>query len=45
MLTVSELVDKSDIPAERRNNVKKVLHDLGYAGSRAVGKAFLRKQT
>ena len=42
MTTVSELVDKGDIPEERKDSVKKVLHDLGYAGSRAVGKAFLK---
>ena len=40
MITVSELVDKCDIPEERKDNVKKVLHDLGYAANRAVGKAF-----
>ena len=37
----SGLVDKGDIPEERKDNVKKVLHALGYAASRAVGKAFL----
>ena len=42
MATVSELVDKGDIPEERKDNVKSVLHDLGYAASRAVGKAFLK---
>ena len=42
MTTVSELVDKGDIPEERTDNVKKVLHNLGYAASRAVGKAFLK---
>ncbi|KAL0019684.1 hypothetical protein WJX79_007069 [Trebouxia sp. C0005] len=42
MTTVSELVEKGDIPEERKDNVKKVLHDLGYAASRAVGKAFLK---
>ncbi|KAL0026812.1 hypothetical protein WJX77_002955 [Trebouxia sp. C0004] len=42
MTTVSELVDKGDIPEERKDNVKKVLHVLGYAASRAVGKAFLK---
>ena len=42
MTTISELVDKGDIPDERRDNVKKVLHDLGYAANRAVGKAFLK---
>ena len=42
MTTVSELVDKGDIPEERKDNVKKILHDLGYAASRAVGKAFLK---
>ena len=40
--TVSERVDKSDISDERKDNVKKVLHDLGYGASRAVGKAFLK---
>ena len=42
MTTVSELVDQGDIPEERKDNVKKVLHDLGYAPNRAVGKAFLK---
>ncbi len=42
MTTVSELVDKGDIPEERKDNVKKILHNLGYAASRAVGKAFLK---
>jgi predicted hydrolase (HD superfamily) len=42
MTTVSELVDNGDIPEERKINVKKILHDLGYAASRAVGKAFLK---
>ncbi|DBA97251.1 TPA: hypothetical protein ACH3X1_014999 [Trebouxia sp. C0004] len=42
MTTVSELVDNGDIPEERKDNVKKSLHDLGYAASRAVGKAFLK---
>ena len=42
MGTVSELVDRSDIPEERKDDVKKVLHDLGYAANSAVGKAFLK---
>ena len=42
MATVSELVDKGDIPEERKNDVKRVLHDLGYEASGAVGKAFLK---
>ncbi|KAL3148645.1 hypothetical protein ABBQ38_014066 [Trebouxia sp. C0009 RCD-2024] len=42
MTTVGELVDKGDIPEERKDNVKKVLHGLGYAASRAVGKAVLK---
>ena len=42
MATVSELVDKCDIPEERKKDVKRVLHDLGYEASRAVGKAFLK---
>ena len=42
MATVSELVDKGDIPEERKDDVKRVLHDLGYEASRAVGKAFLK---
>ena len=42
MTTVGELVDKGDIPEERKDGVKKVLHDLGYTASRAVGKAFLK---
>ncbi len=40
MPTISELVDNSDMPDERKDDVKRVLHDLGYAASRAVGKAF-----
>ena len=42
MATVSELVDKGDIPEERKDDVKRVLHDLGYEASRAIGKAFLK---
>ena len=42
MTTVGELADKGDIPEERKDNVKKVLHDLGYVASRTVGKAFLK---
>ena len=42
MATIGELVDQGDIPEERKDNVKKVLHDLGYAANRAVGKAFLK---
>ena len=42
MATVSELVDKGDIPEERKDDVKRVLRDLGYEASRAVGKAFLK---
>ena len=42
MATVSELVDKGDIPEARKDDVKRVLHDLGYEASRAVGKAFLK---
>ena len=42
MATVSELMDKGDIPEERKKDVKRVLHDLGYEASRAVGKAFLK---
>ena len=42
MGTVGELVDKGDIPEERKDNVKMILHDLGYAANRAVGKAFLK---
>ena len=40
MTTVSELVDKGDIPEERKDHVKKVLDDMGYTASRAVSKAF-----
>ena len=36
MATVSELVDKGDVPEECKDNVKKLLHDLGCAASRAV---------
>ena len=42
MTTVSELVDKGDIPEERKEHVKSFLQDLGYAAGRAVGKAFLK---
>ena len=42
MTTVSELVDKGDIPEDRKEHVKKLLHNLGYVASRAVGKAFLK---
>ena len=42
MTTVNELVDKGDIPEEHKDNVKKVLHGLGYSASRAFGKAFLK---
>ena len=35
-------MDQGDIPEERKDNVRKVLHDLGYAPNRAVGKAFLK---
>ena len=41
MATIGELVDQGDIPEERKDSVKKVLHDLGYAGSRAAGLAFM----
>ena len=40
MATVSKLVDKGDIPEERKDHVKKVLDDMGYTASRAVSKAF-----
>ena len=40
MATVRSLVDKGDIPEERKDDVKRVLHDLGYAANRPVGKAF-----
>ena len=39
--TVSELVDTGDIPEERKDQVKRFLDGLGFAASRAVGKAFL----
>ena len=42
MITVGELVDKADIPEERKDDVKNFLRDLGYEASRAVGKAFLK---
>lgn len=42
MTTVGELVDKADIPDERKDDVKTVLHDLGYEATRVVGKAFLK---
>ena len=40
MTTVGELVDKGDIPEDRKDHVKKVLDAKGYAASRAVSKAF-----
>ena len=40
MTSVAELVDKGDIPEDRKDHVKKVLDDMGYAASRAVSKAF-----
>ena len=42
MITASELVDKGDIPEERKKHVKNLLHGLGYAAGSAVGKAFLK---
>ena len=42
MATIGELVDQGDVPEERKDNVKKVLHDLGYAANRPVGKALLK---
>ena len=42
MTTLSELVDQGDISEERKDNVKKVLRDLGYGPNRAVGKAVLK---
>lgn len=42
MATISALVDTADIPAERKDNVKRFLEDLGYGASRAVNKAFLK---
>ena len=42
MTTVSVLVDKGDISEDRREHVKNVLQDLGYAAGKAVGKAFLK---
>lgn len=42
MVTISELVDEGDIPEERKHVVKDLLDALGYATSRAVGKAFLK---
>ena len=42
MTTVSELVDKGDVPEERKKHVKDLLHSLGYAAGSAGGKAFLK---
>ena len=43
MGTVGELVDKGDVPEERKDDVNMILHhDLGYAANRAVVKAFLK---
>ena len=35
-------MDKGDIPEERKDGVKKSLHDLGYSANRPIGKAFLK---
>lgn len=40
MLTISELVDASDICVQDKDNVKMILHQLGYHPEDAVGKAF-----
>ena len=42
MPTISELVDKSDIREQGKDNVKRILQDLGYELEDAVGKAFLK---
>lgn len=42
MVTISELVNEGDIPPERKDLVKKLLSDLGYAASRSVDKVFLK---
>ncbi|KAL0043914.1 hypothetical protein WJX82_004607 [Trebouxia sp. C0006] len=42
MPTISELVDKSDIRVQGKDNVKRILHQLGYELEDAVGKAFLK---
>ena len=42
MTTVSQLVDQGDIPEDRKNDVKKILHALGYAAHISVRKAFLK---
>ena len=40
MPTISELVDKSDILVQGKDNVNRILHQLGYELEDAVGKAF-----
>ena len=42
MPTISELVDKSDIRVQGKDNVKGILYQLGYELEDAVGKAFLK---
>ena len=42
MTTVSEVVDKGNIPEECKEHVKSDLRDLGFAASSIVGKAFMR---
>ena len=42
MPTISELVDESDIRVQGKDNVKRILHQLGYELEDAVGKAFLK---
>ncbi len=44
MTAVGELVNKSDIPEERKDHVKKVLDDMGYAASRAVKRRSTKSQ-
>ena len=42
MPTISELVDKSDMRVQAKDDVRRILHQLGYELDDAVGKAFLK---
>lgn len=41
MTTLGELLVRADIPQERKEYVKNVLHSLGHAADNTVGKACL----
>ena len=42
MPTISELMDNSDMHVQGKDNVRRILHQLGYELDYAVGKAFLK---